>query len=144
MQLPGNVTTLLDNRGLTEGELYFALGIQIDEASATGGIASIPVSGNTQPYGLLHGGASIALAETIASLCAMLSCRQDQIAVGTRVEASHIRPARRGRATARAVMVARTESLRQYKVTVSDDSRHILSEVDIECRVLDARKPKGI
>ena len=55
-----------------EGTLAHAMGIKILSASGTEVVATMPVAGNVQPYGLLHGGASCVLAETIGSLGAVL------------------------------------------------------------------------
>src|SRR5699024_12821463 len=60
---------------LLRGTLIERCGIELLTLDAGGGTASMPVAGNTQPAGLLHGGATIALAETIASFAAQLRAR---------------------------------------------------------------------
>src|SRR2546428_14135982 len=67
------------------------MGITIVEASAERVVGSMPVSGNTQPYGLLHGGASCVLAETLGSLGSALHAGPDRITVGIEISASHHR-----------------------------------------------------
>jgi len=75
-----------------------ALGIEFQKISRTEMRAAMPVSENTiQPFGILHGGASVALAETLASIGAWLNLTDDtQTAVGLEINANHIRPVRLG------------------------------------------------
>ena len=74
------------------------MGIKILEASASRVVGTMPVAGNTQPYGLLHGGASCVLAETLGSLGSALHAGPDRITVGIEISATHHRGAadRRG------------------------------------------------
>ncbi len=64
------------------GHLGTRMGVQIREASAERVVGTMPVEGNTQPYGLLHGGASAVLAETLGSVGAMLHGAVTKLAVG--------------------------------------------------------------
>ena len=66
----------------------------------------MPVAGNTQPYGLLHGGASVALAETLGSFGAALVAGEDRVAVGLDVNATHHRAARSGVVTGTATLLS--------------------------------------
>lgn len=83
--------------------LMQALGIEMEEVSAEKVVATMPVHGPTrQTFGLLHGGASAALVETVASLGTYgMVDKERQSVVGTEVTASHLRP--KGRGTVRAV-----------------------------------------
>src|SRR4051812_21609366 len=78
------------------------LGITLVEVSIERIVATMPVEGNTQPYGLLHGGASVALAETIGSVGAAMHAMQKSggIAVGVDISATHHRAVRAGLVTA--------------------------------------------
>ena len=67
-----------------EGTLANRMGIKIPSASGTEVVATMPVAGNVQPYGLLHGGASCVLAETIGSLAAALHAGLGRVVVGSR------------------------------------------------------------
>ena len=60
----------------------------------------------TQPFGLLHGGVSVALAETIGSLAGFLSIEEGQIALGLDINANHLRPVKKGFVTAKAMPIA--------------------------------------
>lgn len=75
-----------------------ALGIDFKLISRSEMRASMPVNENsTQPFGILHGGASVALAETLSSIGAYLNLRDDSMmAVGLEINANHIRPVRMG------------------------------------------------
>src|SRR4051794_1754736 len=84
-----------------EGHLPDRMGIVILEASPERVVATMPVEGNTQPYGLLHGGASVVLAETLGSIGAALHAARmyNGIAVGIEVNATHHKSAKSGLVT---------------------------------------------
>ncbi|MGB7817514.1 MAG: hotdog fold thioesterase, partial [Ornithinibacter sp.] len=75
------------------------MGIEVVEASAERLVATMPVEGNTQPYGLLHGGASVVLAESLGSLGAGLHAGPGKAVVGLDINATHHRAARSGLVT---------------------------------------------
>jgi 1,4-dihydroxy-2-naphthoyl-CoA hydrolase len=97
----------LPTRGMPD-----ALGIEVIELTAARVVATMPVDDRTrQPFGLLHGGASVALAETVSSLGAFANIDAKQFAaVGLEINANHIRAKRDGlvRATAVPIHVGRT------------------------------------
>ena len=76
---------------VAEGTLPSRMGVSIISASAERVVATMPVAGNTQPYGLLHGGASCVLAETIGSLGAFLHAGPGRAVVGIEISATHHR-----------------------------------------------------
>lgn len=77
--------------------LLAALGIELTEASRERVVGRMPVDRRThQPFGLLHGGASVALAETLASVGAQLNVAQGQMAVGLEINANHLRSVHSG------------------------------------------------
>src|SRR3984957_19480594 len=80
-------------RTVAEGTLAGRMGITIVAASAARVVATMPVAGNTQPHGLLHGGASCVLAETIGSLGAFLHAGAGRMVVGIEISATHHRGA---------------------------------------------------
>ena len=80
----------------SRGTLVERMGIELVEVTPERVVARMPVAGNTQPYGLLHGGASAVLAETIVSICAALHAGPDRIAVGVELNATHHRAVRDG------------------------------------------------
>ncbi|MEC3993464.1 hotdog fold thioesterase [Actinacidiphila sp. DG2A-62] len=113
----------VDLRALfSAGALGERMGIRVLEASPEKVVGVMPVEGNTQPYGLLHGGASAALAETLGSVGAMLHGGPGKIAVGVDLNATHHRGLRTGTVTGTAVPVHRGRSSATYEVAITDDA----------------------
>jgi uncharacterized protein (TIGR00369 family) len=104
------------------GHLGQRMGIRILEASSEKVVGTMPVEGNTQPYGLLHGGASAVLAETLGSVGAMLHGGPSKIAVGVDLNATHHRGMRSGLVTGTATPVHRGRSSATYEVVIMDDA----------------------
>ena len=103
------------------------LGIEITEASAERVVATMPVEPrHHQPLGYLHGGATVALAETVASVGAYLAAPEGSTAFGMEINANHLRSMREGRLTATAtpVYVGRTTQVWGVEVT-NDDGRMV-------------------
>lgn len=85
-----------------------------------------PVAGNTQPFGLWHGGASCVLAETLASLAAMAEVGPDGRAAGVELNASYLAAAREGWVHGRAQSVRIGRTLATYQVELRDDADTLL------------------
>jgi uncharacterized protein (TIGR00369 family) len=81
----------------------------------------MPVAGNVQPYGLLHGGASCVLAETLGSLGAALHAGPDRAAMGIEISATHHRGARDGTVTGVATLLHGGRTLATYEIVITDD-----------------------
>lgn len=125
-------------RDALPGTLIERMGIEFLEVGAERLVATMPVEGNTQPYGLLHGGASVVLAETLGSWGAMLSAGEGRVAVGVDINATHHRSARAGLVTGVATRVAAGRTLASYEVVVSDaDGRRVCTS-RITCLLRDA------
>ena len=92
------ISLLADLRSLATRGLADTLGIEVIELSATRVVATMPVDQRTrQPFGIPHGGASLALAETVASLGATANVdRQEFVAVGLEINANHLRSVKEG------------------------------------------------
>lgn len=121
------------------GTLIERLGIEILEASPRGALGTMPVAGNTQPYGLLHGGASVALAETLGSYAAMLHAGPDRRAVGIEVSATHHRSAREGVVTGRATALHLGATTASYEIVVVDSASRRVCTARLTCLVIDFR-----
>jgi 1,4-dihydroxy-2-naphthoyl-CoA hydrolase len=121
----------------TQGTLIERMGIEVEEVAADHAVARMPVAGNTQPVGLLHGGASVVLAETLGSMAAQLHAGKGRAAVGIEVSATHHRAVREGwvRAEARALHLGRTTA--SYEIVVSDDAGRRVCTARLTCMVLD-------
>ena len=104
------------------------LGIVITELSATRVVATMPVDDRTrQPYGLLHGGASIALAETVASFGATASIDRDrQLAVGQEINGNHLRPMPSGTVRATGVPVHVGRSTQVWSIEIADEEGRLV------------------
>ena len=104
--------------------LMEALGIRIIRVEPGALVGSMPVDARThQPYGLLHGGASVALAETLGSTAAMLTLDPAQeLAVGLDINANHVRGVRSGTVTgtAKALHVGRTTQVWEIRIENED------------------------
>jgi len=120
------------------GTLAERMGIEIVEASPQRLVATMPVEGNTQPYGLLHGGASVVLAETLGSIGAAMHAGPGRVAVGLDINASHHRAARAGRVTGVATPVHAGSTVVSFQVEVSDEEGRRICTSRITCLLRDA------
>ncbi|HET7612167.1 MAG TPA: hotdog fold thioesterase [Rhodanobacteraceae bacterium] len=101
------------------GTLMQAIGIRITEIGDDFLAGTMPVDERTrQPYGILHGGASVALAETLGSTAAMLCCEEGTAAVGLDINANHLRAVREGTVTgvARPVHIGRSTQVWEIRI----------------------------
>src|SRR3984957_19432041 len=98
------------------------MGIRILEASADRVVGTMPVAGNTQPYGLLHGGASCVLAETLGSLGAALHAGPSRATTAIEISAPHHSGARDGVVTGVATLLHGGRTLATYEVVITDES----------------------
>ena len=114
------------NEALREG-MAAAIGIEITELTKDRVTATMPVDDRTkQPFGLLHGGASAALAETVASLGAYLNCDETQAAVGLELNANHIRGKTDGIVTATATPLHRGRSTHVWEIRIVDEEQKLV------------------
>ena len=122
------------------GELADHMGIRLVEASAERTVATMPVLGNRQPLGLLHGGASALIAETVGSVAASLAAGEGRFAVGIELSISHHRSATDGTVTATASAVQLGKTLATYEIAIVDDSGRRISSGRLTCLLRDAEK----
>jgi 1,4-dihydroxy-2-naphthoyl-CoA hydrolase len=120
-----------------EGTLAHSMGIKILSASGTEVMATMPVAGNIQPYGLLHGGASCVLAETIGSLGAALHAGLGRVVVGIEISATHHRGAREGEVTAVATLAHGGRTVATYDIVISDATGHRVCTSRLTCLIRD-------
>ena len=98
------------------GALDKKIGIQIVEASPNRLVGTMPVEGNTQPIGLLHGGANVVLAESLGSIGTQLHAGPNRRIVGVDINATHHKSATSGVVTAVATAVTLGKTLCCYEV----------------------------
>jgi uncharacterized protein (TIGR00369 family) len=122
-------------------ELDEKLGIRIVDWDPQRLVARMPVEGNRQPYGLLHGGATCSLVETIGSYAAALSAGPDAQVVGIELNASYHRAATAGEVTATCTPAGSDDDLpvRAYSIEVRDDQGRLTSTARLTCMVLSGR-----
>lgn len=122
----------------SQGTLVERMGIEFIEVTPERIVATMPVAGNTQPYGLLHGGASVVLAETLGSIGAALHAGSDRIAVGLDINATHHRAARSGVVTGTAVPLSLGRTMASFEVVVTDEDGKRVCTSRITCLLRDA------
>jgi 1,4-dihydroxy-2-naphthoyl-CoA hydrolase len=120
---------------VADGTLADRMGIRILSASASRVVATMPVDGNTQPHGLLHGGASCVLAETIGSLGAFLHAGAGRVVVGIEISATHHRGVREGEVTAVATLAHGGRTLATYDIAVTDAAGHRVCTSRLTCLI---------
>ena len=120
------------------GTLLERMGIEIVSASAERVVGRMPVEGNTQPYGLLHGGASCVLAESLGSVGSALHAGEGRIAVGVDINATHHRALTAGVVTGVATPVHRGRSSATYEVVITDEQDRRICTARLTCMIRDA------
>ena len=125
------------------GTLVERMEIDILAASAEKVVARMPVQGNTQPYGLLHGGASVVLAETLGSIGSALHAGPDRIAVGLDINATHHRAATSGHVVGVATPLSLGRSVAAWEIVVTDDQGRRVCTSRITCMLRDAPPGQG-
>lgn len=123
------------------GHLGDRMGVTILEAAADRVVGTMPVEGNTQPYGLLHGGASAVLAETLGSIGSMLHGGASKVAVGVDLNCTHHRGVRAGLVTGVATPVHRGRSTATYEIVITDEQDKRVCTARLTCLLRDAPRP---
>ncbi|RIK15031.1 MAG: aromatic compound degradation protein PaaI [Acidobacteria bacterium] len=119
------------------GTLVGRMGMELLEVGVERTVARMPVEGNTQPYGLLHGGASAALAETVGSIASALHAGEGRIAVGVDLSATHHRAVRQGWVTGVATPLSLGRSVTSYEIVVSDEGGNRVCTARLTCLLRD-------
>lgn len=114
------------------------LGIRIVDFDPDRLVATMPVKGNEQPFGLLHGGATCSLMETIGSWAAMLGAGPDRQAVGIELNASYVKAATSGTVTAVCTPVRRGRTLATFLIQVTDEAGQLTASGRLTCMILPA------
>ncbi|NLG21637.1 MAG: hotdog fold thioesterase [Actinomycetales bacterium] len=123
------------------GTLLERMEIEILEGGAERTVGRMPVAGNTQPYGLLHGGASAVLAETLGSIASAAHAGADRIAVGVDLNITHHRAVREGHVTGVATPLSLGRSVAAYEIVITDDAGHRTATARLTCQLRD--RPPG-
>ncbi len=119
------------------GALGERMGIQITEAAPERVVGTMPVEGNTQPYGLLHGGASVVLAETLGSVGSGIHAHGlGKKSVGVDINATHHRSATSGTVTGVATAVHLGRTTASYEVVITDERGKRVCTSRITCALM--------
>lgn len=133
--LTSDALAQLNARG--RGALDQKMGIEILEASPQRLVGRMPVDGNTQPFGLLHGGASVVLAESLGSIGTHLHAGLHRRIVGVDINATHHRSAKSGYVTAVAEAISLGRTLASYNISITDDQGRRTCTARITCLILE-------
>ena len=129
-----DLLAIIKERG--NGDLGIKMGIEIIEASAQRLVATMPVEGNTQPAGLLHGGASVVLAESLGSIGSQIHAGANRKVVGVDINATHHRSARSGLVTAVATPISLGKTLSSYEIVITNEAGERICTARITCLIL--------
>ena len=128
---------LIQERG--ESALDKKLGIEILEASPERIVARMPVAGNTQPIGILHGGANVVLAESLGSIGTQLHAGVNRKIVGVDINATHHKSATSGYVTGVATAISLGKTLCSYNIDITNENNERTCTARITCLILAER-----
>ncbi len=118
-------------------QLADRIGIKILEWDPERMVATMPVAHNRQPFGLLHGGASAVLAETLGSMAASLWGLPDRMALGVELSCSHHRAATGGEVTGVCTPLHRGRTVATFEITISDEQGRRICTARLTCLLRD-------
>lgn len=120
---------IMNERGL--GDLADRMGIKLLELSAERAVATMPVAGNTQPLGVLHGGAHVVLGESLGSFAANVHAHPWGYAVGIEINATHHKSVTSGLVTGTCQAIKLGRNLTSHEIKIRDETGDLLSTVRI-------------
>lgn len=116
------------------------MGLEVLELTAGRVVGRMPVTGNTQPMGLWHGGASCVLAETLASIGAAAHALPDRLAFGVDINMTHHRSVAAGWVTGTASALRLGRTVVTYEVVLTDDGQTRIATGRVTCQIAPARE----
>ena len=125
---------VIRQRGI--GALDKKMGIEIIEASPNRLVGTMPVEGNTQPIGLLHGGANVVLAESLGSIGTQIHAGPTKKIVGVDINATHHKSATSGIVTGVATAITLGKTLCSYQVEITNEKGERTCTARITCLIL--------
>jgi 1,4-dihydroxy-2-naphthoyl-CoA hydrolase len=123
-------------------QLTHRMGIVITDWDPKHIVGTMPVAGNQQPYGLLHGGASAVLAETLGSVAAALAAGPTRSALGLELNASHHRPATRGLVTGVCTPLHVGRTVATYHIEITDEAGRRVCTARLTCALRNVPPPR--
>ena len=128
---PADIDGMAWARARGMGALATKMGIEFIEFTVERAVATMPVEGNTQPVGLLHGGAYVVLGESLGSMAANLHAGPDRLAVGVDINATHTRSATSGIVTGVCTPVHLGRTMTVHEIAVTDEAGRRCSTIRI-------------
>ncbi|MEI8065811.1 MAG: hotdog fold thioesterase [Actinomycetes bacterium] len=125
----------IEKRGYAPLDLK--MGIKITEASPSRMVGTMPVEGNTQPLGFLHGGANVVLAESLGSIGTALHAGPDRKIVGVDINATHHKSATSGIVTGVATPISLGRTLCSWEIVITNDKGQRTCTARITCLILE-------
>ena len=125
---------------VADQQLNDKVGLELTEVSAERVVGTMPVDGNRQPYGLLHGGANAVLAEALGSTVAALNAGPDKMTLGFELSCTHHRGVREGVVTGTAVPVHVGRGTITVEIVLTDDRGRRTCTSRLSCIVRDRPK----
>ena len=122
------------------GALNDKMGFELLKVTPEEVIGRMPVAGNTQPYGLWHGGASCVLAETLASLGSFMYAQPERVSVGVDINATHHRSVTAGSVTGTATAVHLGRTIASYEIVIVDDAGRRVCTARVTCQLVSPRR----
>ena len=122
------------------GALNEKMGFELLKMKPEEVIGRMPVAGNTQPYGLWHGGASCVLAETLASLGSFMYAQPERVSVGVDINATHHRSVTAGWVTGTAAAVHLGRTVVSYEIVIVDDAGKRVCTARVTCQLVSPRR----
>lgn len=123
--------------GIAIGAMAERMGITVSFATANKVVGHMPVEGNTQPFGLLNGGASMALAETLGSVGAHLHAGPTRSVVGIDINGTHHRSATSGLVTGTASPLSLGRTIAVYEIVITDEREKRICTARLTCLLRD-------
>lgn len=139
---PPRAASIVPDEGLGANTLMVRIGLEFQEVGPDRVVARIPVEGNMQPYGLLHGGATAALCETVASVGAAVRAGPERIVVGIELNVNHLRGVRSGWVTATGVPVHQGRTTAVWDMRVVDDDGGLVAVSRLTLAVRETVEPR--
>jgi 1,4-dihydroxy-2-naphthoyl-CoA hydrolase len=133
--------TAIDERWQGTDELLVdRMGIEFTDYDPNNVVATMRITGNRQPYGLLHGGASAVLAESLGSIAAALHAGPDNIAVGVELNCTHHRSATEGRVTGVCTPLHVGRTMSSFEIVITDENGRRTCTSRLTCAVRPAHQ----
>jgi uncharacterized protein (TIGR00369 family) len=127
---------------LADQQLTAKLGIEVTDWTPERVVGTMPVAGNLQPYGLLHGGANAVLAETLGSTAAALNAPEGKVTLGLELSCTHHRAATEGKVTGVCTPMHTGRSTATYEIVIFDESGKRTCTAKLTC-IMRERPPAG-